>query len=211
MIILAYTKFSHRNIKENLGKSEYSYYFVLRKFLPVLKTIGEVHLIENPLEDISKYSQQAEEQGKKCVVLAFTAPHHLNLDCPPLTIPVFAWEYDTIPNESWDNNEKNNWVTMLRKAGAAITHSEHSAEAIRKELGHDFPMLVCPAPIDEKYLSALSERPQKNILKKYELQLTEKVIDSQALKLAPLESPKGFAKRIELTHVLLQTWAHYVL
>ncbi len=210
MTILVYSKFNSKNIQASLGKSEYSYYFVLRKFLPVLETIGEVQLIEDP-EDVPVYQAQAQKEEKKCVLLCFTAPHHLDLNLSGQIIPVFAWEYDTIPNESWGGNEKNNWVKVLRKIGAAITHSEHSAAVIRRELGPDFPILACPAPVEESLLLPQYDVQKKTIRKQFELIINKKVIDSERLKLTPLDMPKGFAKRIELTHILLQTWAHEVL
>lgn len=211
MIILVYTKFNSKNITDSLGKSEYSYYFVLRKFLPVLREIAEVVILKNPSEEISKHVLDAKNKGIKCIFLSFTAPHNLILDLPCLTIPVFAWEYDTIPNESWGNNEKNNWVNVLKTAGQAITHSEHSAKAIWKELGRDFPILICPAPIEGHHIFSLSDLKEREVLKNYTLKLDNKIIESDGVQHSPLENAKGFAKRIELTHVLLQMWAHEVL
>ena len=151
MIILVYTKYNKDNIKESIGKSEYSYYFVLKKFLPILEQIGEVRRIEDPVLEVDTVYEQALQEGKACVFLSFTAPHNtvLDLKCP--TIPVFAWEYDTIPNESWDGEERNNWVYVFKKLGAAITHSNHSVEVVRKEMGKDFPIIACPAPLEERF------------------------------------------------------------
>ena len=211
MTILVYTKFNSDNIRNNLGSSEYSYYFVLQKFLPVLREIGQVQLIENPALEVDDYYMKALEDGLQCIFLCFTAPHHsyFDLKCP--TIPVFAWEYDTIPNESWDGNEKNNWVYVLKKLGAAITHSAHSVRVVENELGKDFPIISCPAPIAAQSFASTQQIWEKNPIKRYEIILKKEVIDSHNLNLGQLSSEKGMAEKIEVTHTLLQKWSHEVL
>ena len=211
MIILVYTKFNSANIQDGLGSSEYSYYFVLHKFLPVLKAIGQIHEITDPVLEVDEYYEQALKGGRKCVFLSFTAPHNVvvGLKCP--TIPVFAWEYDTIPNERWGGNENNNWVDVLKKLGAAITHSVHSAEVIRSELGKGFPVISCPSPIEAHYFASQQQISEKRPVLQYEAMLTKEVIDSASLDLGQLSSEKGMAERIDITHVLLQKWAHEVL
>lgn len=211
MIILVHTKFNSNTIQDSIGKSEYSYYFVLKKFLPVLREIGEIVVIEDPAVEVEAYYKKASEEGRRCVFLSFTAPHNLYIGSKCPTIPVFAWEYDTIPNESWGGNEKNNWVKALQEAGAAITHSGHSVEVIQKELGMDFPIIACPAPMDAAYFASQEAILEKSPHNSYELKRTRELIDTADIKFGRLESPKGWSQRIELTHVLLQTWAHEVL
>ncbi|MEL6970982.1 MAG: glycosyltransferase [Bacteroidota bacterium] len=184
---------------------------MLRNFLPVLRQIGEVRIINDPQTEVKQYWDAAQKADTKCVLLYFSAPHNIVLDLPCPIIPVFAWEYDTIPNESWGKNKQNNWVEVLRKIGMAITHSEHSVKVIQKELGEHFPVLACPAPVEEKFVYTPDQFLRREIRKHYELPLSKEIVDSQQLKLSPPEGPKGFAKRVELTHILAQTWAHEVL
>ena len=42
MLIIVYSETNDETLKENLGKPEYSYYFVLNEFLPVLRQLGTV-------------------------------------------------------------------------------------------------------------------------------------------------------------------------
>ncbi len=211
MIFLVYTKYNSRTIQESIGESEYSYYFVLKKFLPVLEKIGEVQRVENPLLEVDPIYQQALQVGQACFFLSFTAPHNtiLGLECP--TIPVFAWEYDTIPNESWDGIETNDWVYVLKRLGAAITHSNHSVQVVQKELGKDFPIISCPAPLEKRFSLKLEQIQSKRPVHQYTLNLSKEVIDSKEVKGRLLSSKKSMADRIEITHVLLQTWSHKVL
>lgn len=211
MIILVYTKYNSDTIQESIGESEYSYYFVLKKFLPVLSQIGEVRRIEDPRFEVDAIYEEALEKGQACVFLSFAAPHNtiVDLKCP--TIPVFAWEYDTIPNESWDGIENNNWVFVLKKLGAAITHSNHSVEVVKKELGEDFPIISCPAPLEKRFSFTSEQIEEKHPVQQYKVRLSKDVVDSKDLQLVQLSSKKSMADRMEITHVLLQSWSHKVL
>lgn len=211
MIILVYTKFNSSNIQDSLGRSEYSYYFVLHKFLPVFSEIGQVQIIEDPSAEVDEYYERAFTEGRQCVFLCFTAPHNafIGLKCP--TIPVFAWEYDTIPNESWDGKENNNWVQVLKKLGAAITHSAHSVGVVREALGKEFPIISCPAPIQPDRFASSRQIAEKSPVQQYEVVLTKEVIDSASLDFEQLNSKKGMAQRIEIIHALLQKLGHEVL
>ena len=211
MIILVYTKYNSDTIEESIGESEYSYYFVLKKFLPVLQQIGEVHRVEDPSIEVDVAYENALKENQVCIFLSFTAPHNtiLDLKCP--TIAVFAWEYDSIPNESWDGEENNNWVYVLKKLGAAITHSNHSVEVVRKEMGKNFPIIACPAPMEERFAFTPSQIAKKCPLQHYEVRLTSEVVDSKSLAFSQLASKKSMGDRMEITHVLLQSWSHQVL
>src|SRR5690606_12452168 len=117
------------------GQSEYSYYFVLKEFLPALRALGEVCIVTDPHAEADELYRQATAAGDACVLLAFTPPHKtpLGLRCP--TIPVLAWEFDTIPNEHWQKDRKQDWRHALGRCGRAITHSGMTLEAIRREMG----------------------------------------------------------------------------
>lgn len=211
MIFLVYTKYNSDTIRESIGASEYSYYFVLKKFLPVLAKIGEVRRVENPLLEVDPIYEQALQEGQSCFFLSFTAPHNtiIDLKCP--TIPVFAWEYDTIPNESWDDLETNNWVYVLERLGAAITHSQHSVQVVKRELGEDFPIISCPAPLETKFSLTPEQIEAKNPIQQYTVHLSKEVVDSKGLLVGQLSGEKSMTDRMEITHVLLQTWSHKVL
>lgn len=211
MIFLVYTKYNSGTIRESIGESEYSYYFVLKKFLPVLEQIGEVRRVENPLLEVDPIYEKALQEGHSCFFLSFTAPHNtiVDLKCP--TIPVFAWEYDTIPNESWDGLATNNWVYVLKKLGAAITHSQHSVEVVKRELGENFPIISCPAPLETKFSVTPEQIKDKHPIQQYTVNLGKEVVDSEGLFVGQLSSQKSMADRMEITHVLLQTWSHKVL
>ena len=146
MRFLVYSEVNSETISQSLGLSEYSYYFVLKEFLPVLRELGDVCVVKEPREVDSLYAQALRE-GVPCVFLSFTPPHKtfLRLKCP--SVPVLAWEFDTIPNEHWSREPQQDWRYSLRKCGRAITHSEMTLAAIRAEVGSDYPVVSVPAPV----------------------------------------------------------------
>lgn len=156
MRFLVYSEVNSENIARSLGLSEYSYYFVLKEFLPVLRELGEVRVVKDP-EEVDPLYVQARREGVPCVFLSFTPPHKtpLGLKCP--TVPVLAWEFDTIPSEHWSKEPWQDWRYALRRCGRAITHSGMTLAAIRAEMGGDYPVVSVPAPVWDKY-SLLRER-----------------------------------------------------
>lgn len=101
MLIIIHSETNKSNIQQNLGRPEYSYYFVLKEFRPVLERLGQVIEVSHPDELVDRLYFDCLSRGEDCVFLSFSPPHRtpIHYACP--TIPVFAWEFSTIPTESW--------------------------------------------------------------------------------------------------------------
>lgn len=148
MIFYVYSKLNKDTISYNLGQPEYSYYFVLKEYLPVLMQLGEVVIINDPQTEVDPLFLDAQERGIQSFFLSFTPPHltQTGLRCP--TIPIFAWEFDTIPNETWWQDEpQHDWRRNLNIFGAAIVHSQFTAQSVRDVMPPNFPVLSIPAPV----------------------------------------------------------------
>ncbi|MDG9925186.1 MULTISPECIES: glycosyltransferase [unclassified Pseudomonas] len=160
MRILVYSETSASNLQSRLGTSEYSYYFVLREFLPVLRALGEVQVMENPQDEVDPIYLECRAKGEACVFLSFSPPHRtlLNLQCP--TIPVFAWEFDSIPNEAWLGRPEEDWSWVLRQLGFAVTHSVSTIDAAYKVLESSYRLLNAPAPVWDAF-AGLRELPRQ--------------------------------------------------
>jgi glycosyltransferase involved in cell wall biosynthesis len=156
MKIIVYSETNEQNISKNYGASEYSYYFVLKEFLPVFKKIGEVITVTDPESEVDQIC--AKSRVQECVFLSFSPPHKTitDLQCP--TIPVLAWEFEDIPTEIWDNDPRNDWRFALGKLGFAITHSSHAARTIRKAMRQDYPVAAIPAPVWDRYKRLYDKR-----------------------------------------------------
>ena len=97
MLIIIHSETNKSNIEQNLGRPEYSYYFVLKEFRPVLERLGQVIEVSNPDELVDRLYFDCQSRGEDCVFLSFSPPHRtpIHYACP--TIPVFAWEFSTFP------------------------------------------------------------------------------------------------------------------
>ena len=184
MILLVHSETTALTVAARLGRAEYSYYFVLRSFMPLLEKIGLVIPIADPARDADRIFHKAREQGQECLLISFSPPHRtaVNLDCP--TIVVFAWEFDTLPNESWSSDRRDDWIWALHRIGRAIVHSENTAEIVRAALGQDFPVISIPSPLWDKF-SRFAHVPRGGIAgRSTELAVRGTALDSQSLDFA---------------------------
>ena len=149
MIILEHSTYDGNTIAKNFGAPEYSYWFVRKAFRPVLRRFGVVVPVQDPEREVDAIHRSARAHGIRSVFLSFNPPHctPTGLECP--TIPVFAWEFDTIPTDAWHDDPLNDWQGVLSRTPAAITHSGYSANAVRRSLGADYPIWTIPAPVHD--------------------------------------------------------------
>lgn len=157
MIILVHTAFHGETVQDNLGRPEYSYYFVLREFRPILEELGIVMEINDLEHQVDAIYRNCIKHGVPCVFLSFMPPNKspIGLACP--TVPVFAWEYEALPDEGFGGKPRNDWRRVLMQLGAGITHSSFSAQAVRRVLGDAFPLIVAPAPLWDRLAKSRRE------------------------------------------------------
>jgi len=138
------------NIANSMGLTDYSYHFVMQRFLPVLRRIGLVVQVHDPEREADRLSAALKRVGIESLLLSFVPPNKTpQVNC--MTLPIFAWEYSTIPTESWGNDERNSWRFSLSRVRAAISHSDFAVTATRKAMGDDFPLCSLPAPVWDAY------------------------------------------------------------
>lgn len=181
-----------------MGNAEYSYHFILKAYLPLLRELGDVVEVENPSTEVDRVYRMAQEQGKHSVFLHFTAPHNAlsGIECP--TVLVFAWEYNTIPTEHWDDNGKHDWRVALSSVLGAIVLSEHTVSAVKDTMGEDYPIVSVPAPsIDiAEQLRLRSNRLEP--LKRLTVEFSGMLVDSRDISLAPYVPTAEEAEELSL-------------
>jgi glycosyltransferase involved in cell wall biosynthesis len=184
MIILIYSTYNANNVRQNLGKSEYSYYFVLREFRAVLEELGVVVEVHDPMQEVDVIYRNCVAQGVACVFLPFMPPNKvpIGLSCP--TVPVFAWEYETIPNEGFSDKPRNDWRSVLTLLGSAITHSSYTEKVVKASLGHQFPIISAPSPLWER-LFGLFKPSAEPFLTEVVVHVDGMVVDSRTTDLTP--------------------------
>ncbi|PMY41997.1 glycosyltransferase [Pseudomonas sp. GW456-L14] len=183
MNFILYSDVNDGSISQSLGRPEYSYYFVLKAYRPVLESLGRVHVVQTPAE-VDRLYHELRLKGEDCLFLSFTPPQKtpVDLDCP--TLCVVAWEFDSIPHEYWDNDPHQDWSRTLGRHGRVITLSSHTARAVRRVLGEHFPVLVLPTPLWERFDGVRGQYPNVPVNAGTTLQIKGCIIDSRALGLS---------------------------
>lgn len=150
MIILISSKISHTNIQASLGKPEYSYFFLMKDFLPALERIGRVVQIQNR-EEVDALYRKHSAAGEQVVFLSVSPPHQtpLGLSCP--TVSLFAWEFDSLPNQTWDDEPQNDWGYVFSRIQGAICTSRESAQLVTEASHGELPVIALPAPVWDRY------------------------------------------------------------
>ncbi len=186
MIFFVYAAENDRSISRNLGAADYSYFFVMKIFLPVLRELGRVRVVKR-LDKLDAKYKALKARGQSALLLSFTPPHKtpIGLSCP--TIPVFAWEYSSIPDESWANDWRHNWVQVLFGMTAAITHSHFAEQAVKDALGADYPICSLPAPLWDQY-AALHDVQMPAVKKSWAIHVNGVVLDSVPLGLSEAQA-----------------------
>lgn len=150
MIILISSKISQADIHASLGKPEYSYFFLMKDFLPALERIGTVIQVQSR-DEIESLHASYSAQGEAVIFISVSPPHQtpLNLKCP--TVTLFAWEFDSLPSVAWDGNPQNDWRYVFAHSSGAITTSKEAALLVNDAMQGRFPVIPLPAPIWDRY------------------------------------------------------------
>lgn len=196
MLIIIYSETNQHTIAQNLGRSEYSYYFVLKEYRPVLERLGRVVEVSDPQTEVDALYLDCLSRGEDCVFLSFSPPHRtpVHFACP--TVPVFAWEFSTIPNEPFAGEPRNDWRMVLRASGAAITHSNYTVNAVREAMGADYPIVAVPAPVWDRFAARGAQLQRQPKARQVRLKIKGLLADSRQLDLrafgpAHLRAGKG--------------------
>jgi glycosyltransferase involved in cell wall biosynthesis len=184
VISIVYSATTAHDVQRKLGEAEYSYYFVLKEFSAALEAFGPVIVVTDPAREVDPIFHQSRERGEDCVFFSFAPPNltTLGLDCP--TIPVFAWEFDKIPNETWFCERQQDWRYVLDRVGRAITHSAAAARTVADAMGADFPVESIPAPVWDRFASKSERQRHAAVSAGAQLNITGMVIDSRAIDLS---------------------------
>lgn len=183
LLILIGSKISQDTIHSSLGKPEYSYYFLMKEFVPALQRLGSVVEVKS-LDEVDTLFDQHSAQGRQVVFLSFSPPQQTpaGLRCP--TLPVFAWEFDNIPTEAWGDEPRNDWRQVFASSGAALTLSCEAADAVKAVMGGDYPIIALPAPVWDRFQGEEMAGAGRLTLSPRMLSFTGHVIDSPHLGLS---------------------------
>jgi glycosyltransferase involved in cell wall biosynthesis len=187
MIIIIYSETYKGVVDKRLGESEYSYYFVLKEYRPVLERMGIVVAVADPKNEVEAVRRSAAAHGEDCMFLSFAPPHQtqIGLNCP--TVPIFAWEFDTLPSEVWGGDTRNDWRYTLGRLGRAITHSEFTVRTVKAEMGQDFPIVSIPAPVWDRFDALYRKIPPRPVCGGVDISVVGTVLDTADPSYIPVE------------------------
>lgn len=114
-------------------------------FASVLRGLGSVVEVGS-LEEAEETCATLKAQSENCILLSFAPPRLAPLEASCPVVPVFAWSFPTLPTGRWDRDPRSDWRYVLRQTGRAIVFSSFAAEAVRAEMGADYPVAVIPVP-----------------------------------------------------------------
>lgn len=183
MIILISSKIGQADIQTSLGKPEYSYFFLMKDFLPALERIGTVIQVQSRDEIESQYASYS-AQGEAVIFISVSPPHQtpLGLTCP--TVTLFAWEFDSLPTVAWDGIPQNDWRYVFARSSGAIATSREAAELVAQAAAEGFPVTSLPAPIWDRYAALSSPQGSPLELGPRQFPFAGIVIDSPLLGLS---------------------------
>lgn len=146
MLFLLHSRTPAGEVEQILGAPDYSYGVLHAAFERLLAERGEVRTIEDPAEAEAIHAERA-GRGQDSVLLVFSPPHKAPIDLACPTACVFAWEFDTLPDEAWDDEPRNDWRHVFARHGRAIALSGHTAALVREAMGPAFPVAAIAAPV----------------------------------------------------------------
>jgi glycosyltransferase involved in cell wall biosynthesis len=178
MKFYCYSEIDESTIASRLGDADYSYYFVMKAYIPLLETLGSVHTITQMDGSFVAQCEQALSAGEECYLLAFAPPHKIPYELPCPVIPVFAWEYSSIPNREFINDPKDSWCNALEHFGQAITHSSYAKRVVAHDMHENFAIESIPAPLWDKFARFRANAAERNPIKACTITMGTAVIDS---------------------------------
>ena len=146
MIIIVNSKVNGASIRGALGKPEYSYYFLLKLFLPALEQVARVIPVESS-DDVDPLYRKLTQAGEHVLFLSVSPPQQTPVDLACPTVCLFAWEFHDAPDRAWNNEPRNDWRYALQRLAGAIACSRESAQAVRNLMGENYPVAAIPAPV----------------------------------------------------------------
>lgn len=164
MILLIHTSTAAKDVSQRLGKPEYSYRFVVQEFKPLLEQIGTVIEVADPQNEVDAIYEACAARGEPCIFLCFMPPSKTPIDLKCPTIPVYAWEFDHLPDEAFGGKPRNDWRRVLARLGAALTHSSYTVARTRAAMGPNFPVECVPAPLWDRIQAVRRMPPPAHVL-----------------------------------------------
>ena len=155
------SSFSSAEMPQRCGDDCYSYYFVQRAFLPLLKRWGEVRELAQPSQ-LDEAVAAALRRKSAPVHLSFLPPQYMPLTAEAPNVAFPFWEYPDIPNYDVAGSPANNWLRLAERLDALVTACRFTHDAFARA-GVRVPMSIVPVPIADDYFALPSWQPDQKV------------------------------------------------
>jgi glycosyltransferase involved in cell wall biosynthesis len=145
LAILLTTYASRAAEGRNLGSAGYSYDFVVRQFLPLLRKCGPVAELPPDARAVDHEAERQRGRGLTPIHLCFMPFQHAVLSNSAPNVVVPAWEFPDVPDHEFDGDPQNNWVATANRCAGVIVGGPWTAETFRKA-GIHCPIHIVPVP-----------------------------------------------------------------
>lgn len=139
-------------VSSRTGDDCYSYFFVLRSFLPLLERWASVEEVSKSPEQIRDGVLRARRAGQDAVHLGFLPLQSMRVVEGAANVAFPFWEFPDIPDYDVAGNPRNNWVRMAKKLDLILTACEFTRDSFLRA-GVETPLEVVPVPIAEEYFA----------------------------------------------------------
>ena len=149
-----YSRYNSVDIKYKLGMPDYSYKFVENYFCKSLSRLGKV-------TEVSTVDELPADFSEHEFLFVFEPPHEIPSGYARWAIPVFAWEYSSIPDEVLGGEERLDWKNVLTSVRGAVTHSSFTVKSM-EDAGIDVPKTYILAPLFDQF-SIFADVPKSRL------------------------------------------------
>jgi glycosyltransferase involved in cell wall biosynthesis len=139
-------------VANRTGDDCYSYYFVLRSFLPLLERWAPVEEVSQSPEQIRDAVLTARRGGQDAVHLGFLPLQSMRVVEGAANVAFPFWEFPDIPDYDVGGNPRNNWVRTAKRLDLILTACEFTRDSFIRA-GVQTPLEIVPVPIADEYFA----------------------------------------------------------
>lgn len=160
--ILTTSSFTSAEMPHRCGDDCYSYYYVQRAFVPLLRQWAEVREVEQGASRLDEAVSAARLQPSAPLHLSFLPPQYMPLADDAANVAFPFWEYPDVPHYDVAGNPRYNWLRLTQRVDAMVTACEFTRAAFERA-GAQVPTHVVPVPIADGYFALPDWQPDQTV------------------------------------------------
>lgn len=160
--VVASTVFEEAEAARRIGLAAYSYPYVARAFLPLLRGWGETALVTRPESSLDHALWRQRRQGRDPLHLSFSPLHATYLTAQAVNVCFPFWEYPDVPDRADGYGLRGNWIHIANHADLLLTACTFTRQAFERA-GLRTPAHVVPVPVRPDYFHVPPWQPGQRV------------------------------------------------